>query len=269
MGVSPRVRSKATVTRARGPVWEDVGTDLGAERTAWPVIEEYLAKDNRVIIPVGSQEQHGRHLPLATDWMIPYVLGRMVSFQTGVVCTSPVCYGMSWLHSAFPGTIALRSTTLTAVYTDILEELYAQGFRRMLIINGHGGNTNCLTEALSVLVRKLEDLRVKINQWWTVISVQEICMREFGALDSHSGPAETSVLLHLMPEAVKMEAATDNASELLPFFPNPRQIRELYPDGTMRNAPTLASEVVGREIVEACVRFLADELGLGESADCW
>ena len=269
MTVSGKLRSKATGTRGRGPVREDLGFDVGAERTSWPAVEEYLAKDNRVIIPVGSQEQHGRHLPLGTDWMIPYALGRMVSARTGVFCTSPVCYGMSWLHSAFPGTVALKPGTLTAVYTEIMEELHAQGFRRMLVLNGHGGNTNALNAALSVLVRKMDDLRIKVHQWWMIPPVQEICLREFGALDSHAGPAETSLLLHLLPTVVRMEAATDNASPFLPFFPNPGQIRDLYPDGVMQNDATRANATTGDKIVDSCLSFLEAELSVGEQNEGW
>ncbi len=240
-----------------------------AESVAWPAVESYLERDDRVIIPVGSQEQHGRHLPLGVDWMIPYALGRLVAERTRVLCVSPVCYGMSWLHSGFAGTVALKLATLSAIYVDIVEELYAQGFRRMLILNGHGGNTNALNAALSQLVRGMDDLRVKVYQWWTIPAVQGICLEAFGALDSHAGPAETSVMLHLFPGAVRMEAAADNSSELLPHFPNPRQIRDVYPDGVMQNNATQADAAAGERIVAAAASFLGGELGAGGPNGTW
>ena len=79
----------------------------------------------------------------------------------------------AYAHSAFPGTVPLKPGTLTAVYTDIMEELHAQGFRRMLVLNGHGGNTNALTAALSVLVRKMDDLRIKVHHWWMIPPVPD------------------------------------------------------------------------------------------------
>ncbi len=244
-------------------------SERSAESTSWSTVEEYLKRDDRVILPVGSQEQHGRHMPLGVDWMIPHALGHRVSAATGVLCLSPVCYGMAWLHSGFPGTVALKVTTLIAVYTDILEELYAQGFRRVLLLNGHGGNGNAIIGALSGLVRKFEDLRVKVREWWRLPAIEELCIRELGACDSHAGPAETSVMLHLFSAAVDMSAASDNASEILPFFANPGQIRELYPDGVMQNNATRANAAAGKKIVDLCVGVLAGEVSIGGSRGAW
>lgn len=239
------------------------------ERSAWPAVEEYLRRDNRVIVPIGSQEQHGRHLPLGTDWMIPFALGQRVARETGVFCTSPVCFGMSWLHSGFPGTIAVRPTTLISVYTDIIDALVAQGFGRIMILNGHGGNGNALNAALSEVVRRMGSLRIKVHEWWRTPPVEDICVRDFACLESHAGPAETSVMLHLFKDAVDMEAATDHSSELLPFFPNPKLIRELCPDGVMQTPATRGNAATGAEIVAASVAFLAAEINVGGPRGEW
>ena len=229
-----------------------------AERLAWPAVEAHLASDCRVILPMGSQEQHGRHLPLAVDWMIPYALAKFVSARTGVPCFSPLCYGMSCIHSAFPGTISLRPETLMAVCRDVFEELHRQGLRRVLVINGHGGNINAINSALATLVKEYADLRVAVHNWWTIPPVGEICLRAFGDLDSHAGPAETSVMLHLFPEAVEMDRATNHQSELLPYYPSPEAIRSLCPDGVMQNRAADADAGIGAKLVSASVAFFAE-----------
>lgn len=231
-----------------------------AEHIAWPTIEEYVQKDDRVIVPVGSQEQHGRHMPVGTDWMIPYSLSQLLSDQTGVFCSSPLCYGMSWIHSAFAGTVCLKPETLISLYRELIGELYNHGFRKILILNGHGGNLNALNCAMSETVRLMHDIRIKIHQWWMIPTVQDICLRRFKALDSHAGPAETSVMLYLMPQSVNVHQMKDNKAEFLPFFPNPDQIRAIYPDGVMQNDASLASVDIGKKIVEACTDYLTGEL---------
>ncbi len=242
---------------------------LGPVSAKWSEIEDYLRVDDRLILPVGSQEQHGRHLPIGVDWFIPSELGRLVSKQTGVPVYSPICYGMAWLHSAYPGTVALQPTTLMAVYKDILEQIITHGFKRILLLNGHGGNSNILNSALSEIVRHSPELQVKVFQWWTMESVIQICMERFGEIDSHAGPAETSVMLHFAPASVDMDSATDQRSELLPYFPNPEAIRKLYPDGVMQNRASLADATIGREIVQHCVHELCLELEIGGQKGSW
>ncbi|MDJ0850748.1 MAG: creatininase family protein [Myxococcota bacterium] len=242
---------------------------MSAETLSWDGAEAYLAEDDRIILPVGAQEQHGRHLPLAVDWLIPWALGRFTAAETGVFCSSPLCYGMSWLHSGFPGTVFLKPTTLIAVYTEVLLGLHRQGFRRILLLNGHGGNGNALNAALGEVVQEAEDLRVKVEEWWRIPPVVEISEKRFGQIDSHAGPAESSVMLELFPESVDMARASDDRSELLPSFPSPARIRRLYPDGVMQSDATRASVEAGREIIAACLAYFAARLDPESPLGAW
>ncbi len=139
-------------------LWEDVG---------WPDLEEFLRTDDRAIVPVGSCEQHGRHLSFATDYLIPTEIARRVSARTRVPVTPPLCFGMSIHHMDFPGSITLSPDTFTAVVRDIVESLHRHGFRRLLILNGHGGNIATL--AIRPNIPRLE--RAAHSAWQNGIEV--------------------------------------------------------------------------------------------------
>src|SRR5438128_3372421 len=155
-------------------LWEEIG---------WVDLETYLRRDDRAILPVGSCEQHGRHLSFATDYLIPTEIAMRVSARTGVPVTPTLCFGMSVHHMEFPGTLSLSPDTFMAVIRDLVESLYRHGFRRVLILNGHGGNIAPLTTALSTLADRHRDLRVKVGHWWQDPAVQAV-MREAWAMSS-------------------------------------------------------------------------------------
>src|SRR3989449_11313062 len=146
-------------------LWEEIG---------WVDLETYLRRDDRAILPVGSCEQHGRHLSFATDYLIPTEIAKRVSARTGVPVTPTLCFGMSVHHMEFPGTMSLSPDTFMAVLRDLVESLYRHGFRRVLVLNGHGGNIAPRTTALSTLADRHRDLRVKVGHWWQDPAVQAV-----------------------------------------------------------------------------------------------
>lgn len=111
------------------------------QELGWPDIAAYLQHDNRLILVVGSTEQHGRHLVFGSDVWQPWEIARRLSDRTGVLLAPSVNYGMSLHHLGFPGSLSLRPQTLSSILIDLLESAYEHGFRRVLILNGHGGNT--------------------------------------------------------------------------------------------------------------------------------
>ena len=113
----------------------------------WPDVAAYLESDDRIILPIGSTEQHGRHLPLSTDILVPTELARHLGERTGVLVAPPLPYGMSLHHLGFPGSLSLRPETLAHVLEDLLRSLYCHGFRRVFVLNGH-------LECTSVALRK-------------------------------------------------------------------------------------------------------------------
>src|SRR5512139_1075533 len=105
----------------------------------WMDVEEYLKHDDRLMLVIGACEQHG-YLSLLSDVKIPLALADAASQQSGVLVAPPVNFGASPYFLSYPGTLSLRISVLMDVVDDILRSAYQQGFRRVLILNGHGSN---------------------------------------------------------------------------------------------------------------------------------
>ncbi len=141
----------------------------------WMDVEAYLQQDDRLMLVVGACEQHA-YLSLLTDTKIPLALADAASQQTGVLVAPPLNFGVSPYFLAYPGTISLRAETLMAVLEDMVRSVYGQGFRRLLVLNGHGGNRGARGRLLELL-NVLPDLQIKWYDWWLSHSVEEIALR--------------------------------------------------------------------------------------------
>src|SRR3990172_12210290 len=114
------------------------------EELNWMDVENYLAQDDRIILVLGATEQHG-YLSLLTDVKIPQALADAASASTGVLIAPPLNFGVSPYFATYPGTISLRTSTFLAAVEDIVRSLYRVGFRRMFVMNGHGGDSRLRT----------------------------------------------------------------------------------------------------------------------------
>ena len=112
---------------------------MRARELNWMQVEEYLARDDRVVLPIGSTEQHG-YLSLETDNILAERVSAEGAEPLGMLVLPVLAYGLTPSFSAYPGSPTLRLDTFLAVVRDLLDSLYAQGFRRFLLVNGHGGN---------------------------------------------------------------------------------------------------------------------------------
>lgn len=142
----------------------------------WMQVEEYLRKDDRCIIPIGSTEQHG-YLSLAVDLILAERVSLEAAEPLGVPVFPVMPYGCAPYFASYPGTISLKVETLLAVVRDVLESVRRSGFRRVLIVNGHGGNQPVAALAGDIMVDH-PDLSIKFHNWWnaprTWAKVQEI-----------------------------------------------------------------------------------------------
>ena len=228
---------------------------------SWEEVKEYLARDDRVILPLGSTEEHGRHLGLGTDSMEAEAIARGAGEATGVVVAPTLNYGMALMQMAFPGTISLRPPTLIAVLEDVFRSLYRHGFRRVLVINGHGGNAAALSSAAQMVTQDLIGWRVKSFEWWTDAESYRVVIETLGEqVGSHASPGETALMLAVCPRAVKLERLTGRDAPVKPSreMTTAQNFAPKYPDGVMGRDPRGATREAGaallKKSVEICTR---------------
>jgi creatinine amidohydrolase len=142
----------------------------------WMQVEAYLQHDDRAVLPIGSTEQHG-YLSLTVDCILPERVAVEAAEPLGIPVFPVLAYGVTPYFREFPGSVSLRVETHLAIVRDILDSLARSGFRRILIVNGHGGNGAAQPLAGEWAAEHL-DCRVKFHNWWnaplTWQKVQEI-----------------------------------------------------------------------------------------------
>jgi creatinine amidohydrolase len=131
---------------------------------SWMQVEDYLKRDDRAVLPIGSTEQHAQ-LSLMVDCILSERVAVDAAEPTGVPVFPPVNYGITPYFRAFPGSVTLRMSTFLKVIEDILDSLYEQGFRKILIVNGHGGNSPAQTLAQEWMTDN-PGTRIKFHNWW-------------------------------------------------------------------------------------------------------
>jgi creatinine amidohydrolase len=232
---------------------------------SWAELKEYLEGDDRVILPLGATEEHGPHLGLGTDFIEAEAIAEAVSAASGVAMAPTLNYGMSHALMGFPGTMSLRPATLIAVIEDLFRALYLHGFRRILVVNGHGGNTSALSSALQTVAADLQGLRVKNFEWWTDAEAYRVVIDMMGPQEgSHASAGETAFMLAVRPNAVKMRRLTGRDAPVQPSreLTTIQTFSQKYPDGIMgldpRNATREAGEALLKKSVEICVHELAE-----------
>ncbi|WP_088241491.1 creatininase family protein [Calothrix rhizosoleniae] len=179
----------------------------------WTNIQAMPDKENTVIIqPVGAIEQHGPHLPLIVDGAIGMgVLGRALEkLDTSIPAYAlpNLYYGKSNEHWHFPGTVTLSAETLLATLTEVAESIYRAGFRKLVLMNSHGGQPQVMDIVARDLHIKYSDFLVFPLFTWRVPHITgEMLTDKEKKLGIHAGDAETSIMLALLPEQVKMDQA--------------------------------------------------------------
>ena len=210
----------------------------------WMDVENYLKLDDRLILVLGTIEQHG-YLSLATDVRVPLALADAASQKTGVLVAPPVNYGVSPYFATYPGTFSLRLSTFLDTVEDIVRAAYQQGFRRILVMNGHGGNDPARGRLVET-ANTLPGLQLAWYAWWTAHSVEEVAMK-YGLERQHASWMEAFPFTKVAepPDAVKPEVKIKG---LL----NATQTRAAYGDGVFGGAYQAAPEVMD-ELFAACL----------------
>lgn len=176
-------------------------------------IVEAVKEIDTVIIPMGTIEQHGPHLPVGTDVLIPLTVAERVADKTRVLVAPPIYYGNSLSMAGMNGVFTITPASLAALLLDLCRSFAKQGFKKIIFLNGHGGNKQVLSFIGQKARMETDALIVRID-WWDIVAEEmpKICE----TLVAHADEGETSMMLACRPELVDMKKATrDDTSDKL------------------------------------------------------
>ena len=226
-----------------------------------------------VLLPVAATEQHGEHLPLATDWLIGEEVARRVdkSFASKLLIMPTLRVGCSEHHMQFPGSLTLTHETFRRVVMDTVDSTLRHGFKRVVILNSHGGNQAVNSMLSEQLGQQYAELECGVLNWWTVAAprLKELQEGPVGSV-GHACEFETSIILRIAPELVDMSSAVDDGvqhhspsmkADLLQRPPAAwyRPFQAMTKSGVF-GMPSLASAEKGERVLEAATTSLHDLL---------
>jgi creatinine amidohydrolase len=244
-------------------------------------VREYLQERQSVILPIGSIEQHGYHLPLVTDSLVAEQIAGRVGSRTGTL-VAPVV-GFTFSGGGLPGTINVSPAVMSLLVQDILSSLALQGFRQFYLVLAHGGSENltALGDALKILLRTnplFQQALVCLFPVWKFDAQGTGWRKAFGEGDWHAGWLETSLMLALAPELVRLDELELDPPALLELqiaHPDNYQRAEKIVDDPLvtprfsqrpdirvgvMGYPQRASRELGQRIVEDMVEQMAARL---------
>lgn len=249
----------------------------------WPEIQEAVLAGAGIILPIGSTEQHGYHLPLATDALLAEDLALVVAEKTNMLVAPPISYGyrsrpLTGGGQRFPGTTSLSGKVFISVIEDILGEWIRHGFKRIVLLNWHFENQNFIYEAAYLAMERSGNLEG--TEEGPQIMVMELSFSELseGVMDllfkgefpgwgtEHAAILETSLMLHLHPELVQFDKAVNDQAEQIAWYDMlPIPAKMVAKSGTLWKA-RLASEEKGaaawREITTNAAASILSEFPL-------
>lgn len=242
-----------------------VGSPLYEEMT-WPEVAQ-AAKENRpVVIAVGSTEQHGPHLPLNTDCVLPVAIAVEAAKQLPLVVAPPIRFGamsraLSGGGETFSGTLSVRGSTLIATLHEVTSALARHGFKRICIQNWHYENAGFLWEAADLTHQRHPDVRILIVEnpmpEFSAAELQAIFPNGFPGWDvEHASIMETSMMYVIRPELVRRDRIVDDQAKRHPTWDVVPAPDDFIPKSGVLWHPTEASEATGRLLVDAAVTRL-------------
>lgn len=217
------------------------------------------------ILPVGSLERHGDHLPLGTDILAPEWIARQVASKlrehgVSALVMPTVPYGSSRILAKFPGTVSVDDSAFREYVKSVLKEALRNGFKLVLVVNGHGGNTSLLREAARDAAYSTNGAVLLIN-WWTDVAQDKRKSLFPEETLGHAGADETAVMMAISPDLVKMEYLKKNPVKYPALRLYCRKYEEeiLFPEA-LSGDPSAASPEKGKELLTAVVDGITDSV---------
>ena len=226
------------------------------EEMTMPEFETGLDRSRTVLIPFGSVEEHGSHLPLSTDTIEAYEVAKKASLRIPLFVAPPVHYGNCRSTACHPGTISISTTSLKMLFKDIVRSLYSHGLRNFIALSGHAGGAHCIA-----LQEGGEELLAEFGDCEIAVVTEFVLARNEGRElietpgDAHAGEIETSRILHSHPHLVKGSGCRE-----FPSFPEGilvRDKRRYWPGGVWGD-PGKATAEKGALLEELVVKKLVE-----------
>lgn len=234
--------------------------------STWPEVEVYLNRSQGIIFPIGSTEQHGPTGLIGTDAICAEAIARGVGEAIDAMVAPTINVGMALHHTAFPGTISLRPSTMIQLIRDYIICLARAGFTKFFFINGHGGNIATLKAAFAETYAHLADLNIpnaqlvqcQVGNWFMCSSVYKLAKELYKDQEgSHATPSEVALTQYVYPEAIKQAPLSEQVASGHPIY-GATDFRNHYPDGRMGSNPALATPEHGKQFYELAVKELSN-----------
>lgn len=228
-------------------------TVMMAEMT-WPEFAARMQAQPVVFLPTGMTEQHGPHLPMGVDHLLPTAIAALVAREVGGIVAPSVNYGYKSMPRSgggpgFPGSTGLDGGTLSAVVRDIIRELARHGVRRVCVIDGHYENLWFLNEGIDLAMREVGDtgLRVMCVQHWEFLTAEtlgQVFPDGYPGIElEHAAVLETSLMMHFHPELVRADRVPDNAPmDAPPYDVWPARTEWVPESGSLTSAAAASAE---------------------------
>ncbi|MBI4277716.1 MAG: creatininase family protein [Armatimonadetes bacterium] len=247
-------------------------------------VEEVVARGVSAILPLGSIEEHGPHAPMGDYAIIDGIAGRTAE-HTGDVVAPTIPFGYSEYFRNYAGTITVRPSTLDALMQDAVDCLLSAGFRRIVIFNGHNGNTP-IVELFTRRVRRERGLVIPSLAPLQVIQNPDFVKEVYGGPVSlgHGGEPVGSIMMHLKPGTVKLQRAEDFGKREVYGLPMdglsalrfkgvrvafPLDMEDVTPPSGSQSDPRLASAERGEKFITYAVKFCTDFMQWFRTVDPW
>ncbi|MFL6707587.1 MAG: creatininase family protein [Massilia sp.] len=234
--------------------------------SSWAEIDQYLKRSRTIVIPIGSNEQHGPTGLLGTDWLCPEIIAHEAEKSGDILVAPTFNIGMAQHHLAFAGTISLRPSTFMAAIGDWIRSLAGHGFEKILFLNGHGGNVSSIDAAFSEVYAEASfagrrsGFALKLVNWWDLAGVNELAREQFPTgHGAHATPSEIAITQWALPHARKAASYTPQIAPSGPIR-EALEFRGRFPDGRVGSDPALATPEKGEALVRLAAASLLKEM---------
>ena len=259
------------------------------QRLSWTEVAEAVAEQAIILLPIGSMEQHGPHMPVGNDNLVAEFVARKTAEQTNALVVPGINYGCSAVFSNFPGTISVEPETLGAMIRDVCRALIAQGFTRIVFFDNHGGNEFVCEQIARELKAEFDILIGNVYPWNLGYQLMRDTYEDPSKAYGHGAEPETSAMLAMFPDDVLLDRKDNGgygsvgkwqtvgySKVLVPGQPTPGTVYfdsdEVAPNGVTGDS-SMASVERGRIWIERVVGFAVafvqqyDELTAADSSD--